>query len=539
MKPILLAIAALVFFANPIQGQSCFNATEIKSLQDKLKSAEPVSLNKKLQSELQKMAEKQVELLTKVIDEDQKSESSRTRLREFNEKSAARLCELIKLNGWPTSALVEQAGVLATYHILKNCGSYELQRDLLPVIIAASNKDPVQKPEFAGIFDRLRVSAGMKQLFGTQAVSVGGFLVLYPIENEAKVDDLRKEFGLVPLKAHLRNLERTYNKPLIRSRQQPESQVEGGLKNSLTNALESSKVDPNYVAENDVIRVETNLVNLNVSVFNKKVQTFDGSLTKDDFKVMENGHPETVTFFSSNRVPFDLVLLVDLSGSTSTHRDLIKKSTLRFIEAARPSDRLAIVTFSTDQEVVCPLTLDREKLVASVKNMNGTGGSNIWDAVKFTLDSVIGPRTVERRRAVVLITDGLDNSSVSNSFLDDEPTPSGTLFADLLEQVRQTDALIISVDIDSSPTFMKGLKESASKMLRLLADESGGSYYVAHKLSDLNGVYGQVINDLGQVYSLGYTPTNEKRDGRWRWVEIQVVNKPDLTTRSRPGYYAQ
>jgi VWFA-related protein len=72
----------------------------------------------------------------------------------------------------------------------------------------------------------------------------------------------------------------------------------------------------------------------------------------------------------------------------------------------------------------------------------------------------------------------------------------------------------------------------------LLAQESGGLYYSARKIEDLNGVYDQVINDLGKVYSLGYKPTNEKRDGSWRRVQIRIANRPDLSARSRPGYYA-
>jgi hypothetical protein len=72
-----------------------------------------------------------------------------------------------------------------------------------------------------------------------------------------------------------------------------------------------------------------------------------------------------------------------------------------------------------------------------------------------------------------------------------------------------------------------------------LAQESGGSYYKAKKLSDLNGVYEQVINDLGKVYSLGYKPSNPAREGDWRNVQISIVNRPDLVTRARPGYYAQ
>ncbi|MDQ3820059.1 MAG: hypothetical protein M3362_20610, partial [Acidobacteriota bacterium] len=80
--------------------------------------------------------------------------------------------------------------------------------------------------------------------------------------------------------------------------------------------------------------------------------------------------------------------------------------------------------------------------------------------------------------------------------------------------------------------------ENARKTLALLADESGGIYYRANKVEDLNGVYEQVINDLGKVYSLGYKPTDRKRDGSWHTVKVQILNRPDLTARTRPGYYS-
>jgi Ca-activated chloride channel family protein len=230
------------------------------------------------------------------------------------------------------------------------------------------------------------------------------------------------------------------------------------------------------------------------------------------------------------------VLLVDLSGSTEGKRDLIKKSTLRFIEAARPADRLAIVTFADKANVISPLTLDRAQLAASVENMKGTGGSNVWDAVKFALENVLGPKTLERRRAVVLMSDGIDGALVSSL------GGSKTAFADLVQQVGQTDALIIPIYLDTQMDiegFGKSLFENARRTLNLLAEESGGSYYYARKLSDLNGVYEQVINDLGKVYSLGYKPTNATRDGNWRSVQVSIVNRTDLVTRTRPGYYAQ
>jgi len=115
-------------------------------------------------------------------------------------------------------------------------------------------------------------------------------------------------------------------------------------------------------------------------------------------------------------------------------------------------------------------------------------------------------------------------------------------FANLIEQVGQTDALIIPIYLDTETDlggFGKAQFENARRTLNLLAQESGGSYYKAKKLSDLNGVYEQVINDLGKIYSLGYKPTNAIRDGSWRSVQVSIVNRTDLVTRARPGYYAQ
>jgi VWFA-related protein len=338
---------------------------------------------------------------------------------------------------------------------------------------------------------------------------------------------------------YIKHLERTYHKPLIKARQPPNTQLSKQLAESITKAIDATDLNAKEIDPGDVIKTETNLVNLNVSVFNSKLKMFVGSLTKEDFRVLDNNQEQTVTYFSSTDVPFDLVLVVDLSGSTGAKRDLIKKSTLRFIEAARPADRLAIVTFSDTINVVSPLTLDRTQLAASVKNMEGNGGSHVWDAVKYALDKVVGPKSLERRRAVVLMSDGVDGNLISMG----GSYGSTTSFADLLEQVRQTDTLIVPIYLDTEEyfgnPFVQQTYENARHTLNLLADESGGSYYRAKKISDLNGVYEQVINDLGKVYSLGYQPTNATHDGSWRWVNVSIANRPDLVAHTRPGYYAQ
>ena len=538
MKSLLLTLALLTCGSVATKAQSCVTQDDVRQMLARIEAPAPAKPDKKVKEELIKMAEKQRGLLMEVVDKDQTKQSDRDKLHKLYENNTVKLCQIIKTVGWPTTASVDREGVFAAFQVLKSAGTFELQRDLLPVIVAAIKKDPIQKSEFAGLYDRLRVSAGMKQLFGTQAVTMGGFLILYPIEDPTRLDSLRAEFGLVKMDDQIRNLERTYGKPLIKARQPPSSQLSKQLTDSVTKAIDATRLDPNDVDPGDVIKTETNLVSLNVSVFNSKLKMFVGSLAKEDFRVLENEQEQTVTYFASTDVPFDLVLLVDLSGSTSEKRNLIKQSTLRFIEAARPADRLAIVTFSDNPNVIAPLTLDRAQLATSVVSMEGKGGSHVWDAVKFALDNVIGPKTLERRQAVVLMSDGVDGRLMRFG-----QAGSTTTFADLLEQVRQTDTLIVPIYLDTEHNagneYLKEEYENARRTLNLLAQESGGSFYQARKLSDLNGVYEQVINDLGKVYSLGYKPTNATRDGSWRWVKVSVINRPDLVARTRPGFYAQ
>ena len=538
MKFVLLVLLLLAC-GSVINAQSCLTQDDVRQMLARIDSPFQTTPDQKLKEELLKIATGQREFLMEVVDKNKPKESDRNKLNKLYMDNSEKLCQILKTSGWPTDAVVDREGVSATFYILTNAGTYELQRDLLPVITAVVKKNPGQKPDFAALLDSLRVAAGMKQLFGTQAVTKAGFLVLYPIENEAKVNSRRAEYELPELDAYIRSLERTYGKLVIKARQPPGSQLSKQQTESLTKAIDATQLEPNDVDPGDVIKTETNLVNLNVSVFNKKSKTFVGSLTKDDFRVLENNEPQTVTYFASTDVPFDLVLLIDLSSSTIAKRDLIKQSTLRFIEAARLADRLAIVTFSETANVISPLTLDRTQLAASVANIEGGGGTRVWDALKFTLDNVMGPKSLERRRAVVLMSDGDDEALGRIGPL----RGSKLTFADLIEQVRQTDTLIVPIYLDTEQNYGNSLVkeeyENARRALNLLADESGGSYYRARKLSDLNGVYEQVINDLGKVYSLGYKPSNTTHDSTWRWVNVSIVNRTDLVARTRPGYYAK
>jgi VWFA-related protein len=291
--------------------------------------------------------------------------------------------------------------------------------------------------------------------------------------------------------------------------------------------------------EIETIRVDTELVDLNVSVFSRNTQYPVGELQQKDFAVLENGAPEEISFFASASTPFDLVLLLDLSGSSKP--DLIRKSANRFVKAARPTDRIGIVTFTDLPSIVSPLTTDHKQLIESIKKIDRPfGGTNFWDSLRFVVKNIFSTKDTSRRQAIVVMSDGVDNA------LPDVPgTGSTTSFEQLLEIIRASDTIIIPIYLDTEREMIKrkqGTQETfkiARQQLAQLAAESGSLLYHARKLEDLKGVYEQVISDLGTVYSIGYHPINKKRDGSWRTVSVQLVNHPELAARTRRGYYAK
>jgi VWFA-related protein len=544
-KTLKLFLLIVSFFAcapsTPAQDR-CLTPDEIKKITDQASASRSVSLNKKLRDQLLKLKENAQQRLEEDISQNREHEALIKRMRESRDKNTARLCAILKQQGWPTAALVGHEGVSAAFFVLRNGSSGSLKVDLIPAIVAAATRGDISRPEFAGFIDSLRLEAGLKQLFGTQATIRDGFLVLFPIEAERDVDARRKQYELPPLADYLQFLEAKYRLPLIRSTGALTNQFSDQQKTSIATTTSAGLLEGQAVEEDEVVRIVTNLVSLNVSVYSNTLKTHIGTLGQKDFSVSEDGQEQPITYFATTDVPFDLVLLIDLSGSTARKRKLIRESTQRFIQATRPSDRVAIVTFSTTTNVVSPLTGDRAALVASSNLIDDeVGGSHVWDALKFTLDNVIGAKTLERRRSVVFMTDGVDNALPGGPM---RGTRGSIIsFSDLLEVVRRNDTLIIPIYLDTekdeySNAFTERRYENARKTLALLADESGGLYYKAKKIEDLEGVYGQVIEDLGKVYSLGYKPTNDKRDGRWRTVKIQLRNLPDLSVRTRPGYYA-
>src|SRR5207237_999439 len=274
----------------------------------------------------------------------------------------------------------------------------------------------------------------------------------------------------------------------------------------------------------ETIRIDTDLVNLNVSVFNLRASQTNGLLQQKDFAVFENGASQEISFFASNDAPFDLVLLLDLSGSTADKIGLIRKSAKRFVDAARPGDRIAILTFTADILLVSKVTSDHAALKKSIDDIEKpVGGTNFWDALRFVLEHiVIQSRVDQRRSAVVVMTDGVDNA-LPEVFGEG----SKTTFDELMEMVRRSDTIVLPIYLDTErESNWHGTPPAAyaiaREQLALLASESGNQVYQARKLKDLKGVYQHVIRDLSTVYSIGYSRATRKYDGAWHAVTVHL-----------------
>ena len=289
----------------------------------------------------------------------------------------------------------------------------------------------------------------------------------------------------------------------------------------------------------ETVRIESDLVDLKVSVLGFSSDADAALLDQKDFEVLEDGAKQEIAFFAAADVPFDLLLLLDVSGSASGKLKLIRNSAKRFVDAARPVDRLAIMTFTDQPYLLSKFSLDRRQLKKDIGYIDDAyGGTNFWDSLNDVLTNMV--RNQSRRTAIVVMTDGVDNALPGV-----KGEGSQTTFETLIENVRRSEALVFPLYLDTekknekNPEIPHDAYVIAHEQLSQIASSSGTTLYHAARLQDLDNVYAQVIRDLGRIYSIGYKPSNRALDGKWRQVEVHLVGRPNLQARTRRGYYAK
>ena len=238
---------------------------------------------------------------------------------------------------------------------------------------------------------------------------------------------------------------------------------------------------PEEIDEGDIVRVDTELVTLNVSVVDRGTNRGLKGLLESDFKLYEDGQPQQVTHFESANAPFNLVLLIDLSLSTQDKLALIRDAALQFVNAARPEDRIGIVTFTHEPVIVSRLTSDRAALRQRINAIEKPKGStNVYDSVAFVMDEVFKEANASRRNAIVVMSDGLD------SVMENVPGPGSTIsHNELLSRAREFDGVIYSLwlNVETEYSSLSPLDiqpetyDLAHDEMKQLAEAGGGLFY--------------------------------------------------------------
>lgn len=309
-------------------------------------------------------------------------------------------------------------------------------------------------------------------------------------------------------------------------------------------------------AQDDVLRTDTSLVQLNVGVVDRQGRAVT-SLSRNDFAVYEDGVKQSILHFEPTSAPFSLVLLLDTSGSTISFRPQLKQAAWRFLDALAPEDRVQVVQFNARVKTLADFSTDRKKTAYAIDIAEGAGETHFYDALKFALQSLA--KEGKRRKAIVVLTDGLDTSmrntdraAAANSQTDEEAIKSINPMANgvLNDVLNRADRQGVTIYPLASPSgdakrlplpdpVITGIYTAARTRLQTLADRTGGRIHEIHRLDQMARLYMEVAADLRSLYTVAYqAPGDRPVKGKWHEVRIEVVY-PELIARTRPGYYAQ
>jgi Ca-activated chloride channel family protein len=286
-------------------------------------------------------------------------------------------------------------------------------------------------------------------------------------------------------------------------------------------------------------------VELDAAVVNVDVRVSDAAgvgltaLTEKDFEVFENGRRQQLVHFRPSSAPVNLVLLLDLSGSTEEKVGEIKQAALTFVDAIGAQNNVAVAAFTRRFMVVSSFTTDRQLLRQRVTDLethdSGTAYyDSFWSALELFDEAEGG------RRVVVVLTDGVDNT-----LSDPGSYTSKHSFDEMLDRAIRSETTVFPIyyDTEYDVVVRRGLGSheayvTARRELDRLAGETGGVVFRADRSGDLENAYRRVAGELRSIYSLAYESSSPARDGTWRAIEVRV-RRPDAVVKARPGYRAR
>jgi Ca-activated chloride channel family protein len=279
------------------------------------------------------------------------------------------------------------------------------------------------------------------------------------------------------------------------------------------------------------IKIDTDLVNLDVTVVDQN-NTPVFNLKKEDFSVYEDKIKQTIENVSREEVPVSFGLVIDTSGSMRSKLQTVTDSAVSLVKQMRQEDEAFVASFKAEPELVQDFTTDRRELEDALGELYTSGGTALLDAIIATADYA-QEKGKRRRKALVVITDGLEkNSSVKEK--------------EVMDAIKEDDVQVYLVgfiddDTEEKSLFGRGSSKKAKDLLSRIADDSGGRAYFPKDISEIPAIAAQIGKDLRTQYVVSYYPTNDKRDGTYRTIQVGVSNPSGrkLIARTRRGYYSR
>ena len=328
--------------------------------------------------------------------------------------------------------------------------------------------------------------------------------------------------------------------------------IDGNSKSRTTHSTQNEQPVTEEEEDSEIIKVETNLVTLPVSVLDRDGR-FISNLEQQDFQIFDNGVQQKIEYFQSVESPFTIILLIDVSPSTQYHIEEIQDAAIGFINQLRPEDKVMVVSFDENVHVLSPITNDRKVLEEAIFQTDFGGGTSLFEAVDFVINREL--KQIEGRKAVVLFTDGVDTTSYRASY------------QTTVHDAQETDALIYPIRYDtyrppqpqqtqqeqqqqgvggSSRTSVtiggrnvllgpasREEHEAGKRFLEELARNSGGRTVEA--LNNLSGAFSNIANELRRQYSIGYYPEKIGQKGERRQIRVRVMRQ-NVVVRTKSGY---
>jgi VWFA-related protein len=309
-----------------------------------------------------------------------------------------------------------------------------------------------------------------------------------------------------------------------------------------------------FAQDEDPVKIDSSIVRLNVGVVDKKGQPIT-NLNRGSFSLYEDGVKQQISRFEPSTAPFSVVMILDMSGSTLGFRQVIRMSAGRFIDALAPDDRVAVVEFYDKINLRNDFTTDRGIIAHSIEVANGRGKTQLYKAIDFALDKL--SYEGNRRKAIIVLTDGVDTTNQDKDRQILEPVKDTEIATalkpennDILNRVltradRQGVTIYPLVLPTGDPAKLAdptprqvAMFKAARERLQIVADRTGGMVNNINRLEEMGTLYAKVAADLRTLYTIEYQPENNKRDGRWRTIKLEVTD-PELISRTKPGYFAK